>query len=271
MTATTTASDVVMEVHDLALSYPAQGAVPHPILSGFSLQLKAGEVVALLGPSGVGKSSLLRVLAGLHPADAGEVRIHNERVTAPHPRSSFVFQSACLLPWLTLEENVAFGLDFKHQPKLARAERRQRVQAAIEEVGLADARRAWPAELSGGMAQRASLARGIVRRPDILLLDEPFSALDEITRSDMQELLQHITARHHTAAILVTHDIDEALLLADRILLLGGRPARVMQAWAPALPRPRDEAAPELVALRGEIVRHMRRARSATLSARPLH
>src|SRR5690606_1015741 len=120
--------------------------------------------------------------------------------------SSFVCQDPSLLPWLTLEENVAFGLDFKHQPDIDKHELQARVDAAIEEVGLGEARGRYPAQLSGGMAQRAALARSLARQPEILLLDEPFSALDEVTRADMQQLLQDITARHGAAAILVTHD-----------------------------------------------------------------
>ncbi|TAL75233.1 MAG: ATP-binding cassette domain-containing protein [Rhodanobacter sp.] len=252
----------LLDASHIALSYGRHGQVRYPVLRDFSLQLRAGEIVAVLGPSGAGKSSLLRVLGGLQKPDRGSVRVRGEVLHDTHPRVSLMFQDPCLLPWLTLEENVGFGLDFARQPVLDRNERRRRVHALIDEVGLTSALGRYPSELSGGMAQRVALARSLVRRPELLLLDEPFSALDEITRGEMQQLLLVLAKRSQTAAVLVTHDIDEALLLADRILLLGGVPAELLGEWTLAAAQPRDAVSGELTRMRVDIVQALRAART---------
>lgn len=270
----------VIVAQDITLKYGSAKGVAQPVLGGFSMHVRAGEVVAVLGPSGVGKSSLLRVLAGLQQADAGQVAVHGQVMRKPHPRVGTVFQNACLLPWLTLEQNVGFGLDFGRQPSLDPATRRERIDRAIEEVDLLHARRHFPAQLSGGMAQRTALARCLARQPQVLLLDEPFSALDAITRHQMQQLLQQIITRHRTAAVLVTHDLDEALMLADRIILIGGRPAGLAGEWTmrparfdrhpPDATLPRGESLASLSEVRAEIVQIMRQARhdASSLSQR---
>lgn len=251
----TPGQDVVLQAKHITLSYASART---PVLENFSFALQAGEIVALVGKSGVGKSSLLRVLAGLQSTARGEVLVHGETLTGPHPELAFVFQNPCLLPWLNLEQNVAFGLDFKHQPVLSADNRRQRVRDAIAEVGLSAALHHRTSELSGGMAQRAALARALARQPRILLLDEPFSALDEVTREDMQHLLRRVVQRHAMSALIVTHDIDEALLLADRVLLLGGSPGRLLGEWRVDIPEPREEALRELAELRISIMETLR-------------
>lgn len=247
----------VLSARGIELRYPGASA---PVLRDFGLTLFSGEIIALLGPSGVGKSSLLRVLGGLQTANAGDVEMRGETLRSVNPRVAVAFQDPSLLPWLSLEANVAFGLDFKSQPRLSRDERQARVDAAIAEVGLSHARRLYPSALSGGMAQRTALARCLARKPDVLLLDEPFGALDEVTRKDMQDLLLKVVEDFDAAAFLVTHDIDEAMLVADRVLLLGGSPAHEIGAWRIDMPRPRHDFVAELGALRIEILQVLRDA-----------
>ena len=174
------------------------------VLAEVDLTIAPGEVVALLGGSGSGKSTLLRVLAGLDAEAGGEIAVGGTMAV--------VFQEHRLLPWKRVADNIALGLS---GPDVA-----DRVRRALAEVGLPDRRRAWPGELSGGQAQRVAVARALVRNPDLLLLDEPFGALDALTRLKMQQLLRRLRAEHGFAALLVTHDVDEAVLLADRILVL---------------------------------------------------
>jgi len=247
-------ASLALQGRGLGLRYRAAA----PVFSGVSIDVFHGEIVALLGASGCGKSSLLRLLAGLSPPSEGEVEFLGQRLAAPHPRAALVFQQAALLPWLSVEANVGFGLDFKHQPKLDRAERRSRIAAALEAVGLAGEGGLSPSQLSGGMAQRVALARALARQPRLLLADEPFSALDAVTRAGMQALLVDVVRRWDTAALLVTHDLDEAILVADRIVLMGGRPGAVQRTWNVDIDRPRTADPDRVAALRLEILQALR-------------
>lgn len=238
----------LVQVRDVSLDYAARSVLRH-----VAFHVRAGELVSIIGPSGSGKSTLLRVIAGLLKATAGQVIVDGTPLAGPRPDVALAFQDPCLLPWLSVERNVGFGLDFTRQPHLTRAARRARVSDALEEVGLANAHALMPRQLSGGMAQRTALARCLARQPRALLLDEPFSALDEVTRTDMQQLLVKVVEDTHAATILVTHDIDEALLVSDRVVLLGPRGTLLAQ-WDVDVPAPRAAQVHALGALRIEIL-----------------
>jgi len=248
------AAETVLDAEALSFAYAGAG----PTFAGVSLGIRRREIVCLLGGSGCGKSTLLRVLAGLEAPSTGQVRFLGAPQDRPHPRSALVFQQASLLPWLNVAGNAGFGLDFKHQPRIEAPARRARVQAALEAVGLQGRERAWPTELSGGQAQRVALARALAREPELLFADEPFSALDAITRAEMQALLVEVVHRWHAAVLLVTHDIDEAILVADRILLMGGRPGRVVREWTVDIDHPREDRPEAVTALRLQILAALR-------------
>jgi NitT/TauT family transport system ATP-binding protein len=222
------------------------------VLANVDLDVAPGELVSIIGASGTGKSTLLRIAAGLIAPHAGSVRVDGAPLDGPRPDVALAFQDACLLPWLSVGRNVAFGLGFRRQPRLPRRERDARVLAALEAVGLTHAAHFAPHQLSGGMAQRAALARALARAPRTLLLDEPFGALDEVTRADMQRLLVRVVRESAAATLLVTHDIDEALLVSDRVAVLG--PAGIVLDLAVTVPAPRDAQVEALGALRVQLV-----------------
>ncbi|MBV8696810.1 MAG: ABC transporter ATP-binding protein, partial [Bradyrhizobium sp.] len=204
-------------------------------LERFSAEIRLGEIVAIIGGSGCGKSTLLRAIAGLDPATSGAVTLDDIAITAPHEKIGIIFQEPRLLPWLSVADNIGFGLS-----ELPLDVRRERVARALDRVGLTDKARAWPRELSGGQAQRVAIARALVPQPEVLLLDEPFSALDAFTRRDLQDHLLDLWADTRPTLVLVTHDVDEAVVLADRVLVMRPRPGRLFQEIQINLGRPRD-------------------------------
>lgn len=219
-----------------------------PVLDDISLDVAEGEFVCLLGPSGCGKSTLLSTMAGFLSPTGGEIKINGEVVHGPDPRRIFVFQERGVFPWLTVEGNIAFGLF--HLPA---AERRQRVAHYVKMVGLEGFEKAYPPALSGGMKQRLEVARALAVNPDMLFLDEPFGALDSITRLVMRGELLRIWEAERKTIIFVTHDIDEAVQLADRVVVMSARPATIQQIVHIDIPHPRDISSPRYLELRDGI------------------
>ena len=217
------------------------------VLRGIDLDVREGEFLCILGPSGCGKSTLLNILAGFLAPTAGMVEAAGEPVRGSDPRRIFVFQERGTFPWLTVEGNIAFGIQ-----KLPREEREARVRQYVEAVGLLGFEKSYPAELSGGMRQRLEVARALAVKPDMLLLDEPFGALDGITRMTMRRELLRV--RERKTILFVTHDIDEAVQLADRIVILSPRPATIQAVIPVALEHPRDLSSPGYLALRNNLL-----------------
>ena len=204
-------------------------------LDGVSLGVAPGEILVVIGGSGCGKSTMLRAISGLDTPTQGKVVLDGVPITGPHEKIGIIFQEPRLLPWLTVADNVGFGLEQR-----PREERRERVARVLARVGLADKAKVWPRELSGGQAQRVAIARALVPRPQVLLLDEPFSSLDAFTRADLQVGLLDLWAELKPTLVMVTHDVEEAIVLADRIMVMRPRPGRVYDEIACDLSRPRD-------------------------------
>ncbi|HKT93858.1 MAG TPA: ABC transporter ATP-binding protein [Paraburkholderia sp.] len=221
------------------------------VLDDVTLHVRPGEFVSVLGASGCGKSTLLRLIAGLDAGYSGAIMMRGERVGDTSLERGIVFQDHRLFPWLTAEQNILAAL--RNAPLSAR-EKREAVAEHIALVGLAGFERAYPHQLSGGMAQRVAIARGLVNRPRVLLLDEPFGALDALTRSRLQNELLRIWERERITMILVTHDVDEAIYLGDRVVTMAPRPGRIRRIVDVTLPRLRERADPRFVRLRDEIL-----------------
>jgi len=226
-----------IEIRDVAVTFVGAGPQRLLALDGIDLAIQPGQVVALIGPNGSGKSTLLRVIAGLLAPDRGSVAIDGEAVAGPGPRVGLVFQEPRLLPWRTTAENIGYPLELSGMP---RPEREERVARVSQMVGLEGAATLIPSRLSGGMRQRAALARTLATEPAVLLLDEPFSALDELTRERLNMELLEIAAREGVTVLIVTHSVQEAIFLADRVVVLSDRPGRIVADLGIELPRPRS-------------------------------
>lgn len=210
-------------------------------LDGIDLEVKQGEIISLVGTSGCGKSTLLRIIAGLDFPTVGQVRIDNEPIVAPHAEVGIIFQEPRLMPWLTVQQNIQFGLE-----GVSKIEKNHRTKLILNRVGLTDFADALPRQLSGGMAQRVAIARALITKPFILLLDEPFSALDAFIRMKLQDHLLSVWEYDRPTMVLVTHDLEEALMLSDRILVLRGNPGRIHREFILDLPRPRKRTDSQL-------------------------
>lgn len=240
---------MALSISDVSHAFDLDGSVL-PVLDSIRLTVKPGEFVALLGPSGCGKSTLLRLIAGLEAPRAGRIVGDGAVITEPHPSRVVVFQDPTLFPWRTVSENVSLGLEARGL--LGR--QRHRVTQALELVGLEGFGKAYPHQLSGGMAQRAALARALVNDPRLLILDEPLGKLDSLTRLTMQSELVRLWQRAEFTTLLVTHDIEEALVMATRVVVFSQRPARVLEDLPVDRPYPRHRDDPVLVDLRHRIL-----------------
>jgi NitT/TauT family transport system ATP-binding protein len=241
-----------LSIRDVSHHFELHGQ-PLPVLDRVSLEIGPGELVALLGPSGCGKSTLLRLVAGLDSPSAGNLLVDDHRIEGPDPTRVVVFQDPTLYPWRTVRGNVALGLEARG---LSRTQS-NRVDEALQLVGLAGFDNAYPHQLSGGMAQRTALARALVNDPKLLILDEPLGQLDSLTRLAMQSELVSLWERSGFTALLVTHDVEEALFLAGRVILLTERPAHIKAEIVNDLSYPRHRGDPHLAELRHQVFTHL--------------
>src|SRR5260370_5196936 len=232
---------------DLWMSFPGKDGGPVDVLAEISLGVLEREFICIVGPSGCGKSTLLNIAAGFIPASRGEVLVGGARVVGPDPRRIFIFQENGVFPWLTVEQNIGFGLG-----RRPAAERRRIIAHYTEMMGLSGFGGSYPRELSGGMKQRVELARALAAEPEVLYMDDPFGALDYLTRLRMRSELVRIWQRETKTVLFVTHDVEEAVQLADRVVVLGPRPARIRAIVPIDLPPPRDVDHPRYRPLRDE-------------------
>jgi len=240
-----------LEIRGLCKSFVINGGA-HSVLSEIDLDIAPGEFVVIVGESGSGKTTLLRIIAGLESPDRGSVAVNSRAVDGVGAGRVMVFQEPRLLPWLSVRKNVSFGLELRNRP---REDVRRKVDAALQLVGLGAFASAYPSQLSGGMAQRVGIARALVTDPEILLLDEPLGALDAMTRMRMQRELERLWQESALTTIMVTHDIEEAVYLADTIVVMGSGRAGFDDVVRVGLPRPRDRSDPEFVELRETLLK----------------
>lgn len=250
----------MLTVQQLRKTY-GKGPSEFLAIAEVDLAVADGELVCVVGPSGCGKTTLLKCIAGLSAPDSGRVEVGDVQVAAPHPAMAVVFQEygRSLFPWLTVQENVDLPLKARRMPK---AERRERVVASLSSLGMDGSLDRYPWQLSGGMQQRVAIARALVCAPQILLMDEPFASVDAQTREDLEDLVLRVRREYQTAVLFITHDIDEAVYLADRVVVLSGSPTRVRTVYQVDLPDPRSQgetkALPDFTRLRSAVYHSLR-------------
>lgn len=240
----------ILEIRDLHKDFHIKGQ-RFQVLSGVNLTVRSGELVAIVGASGCGKSTLLKLITSLEPITSGEILLDGEQVSGPSPKCSMIFQEARLFPWLTVAQNIGFVIP----DSVPKAEKKKMVDYYTELVGLTEFKNAVPNQLSGGMQQRVSIARALATRPELLLLDEPFGALDAFTRMSMQQELLRIWEQDKTTMVIVTHDIDEAIVLSNRVVIMGKNPGVVRKIVDVDLPFPRSRTDEAFLAIRGTIMK----------------
>ncbi|MBR5965176.1 MAG: ABC transporter ATP-binding protein [Treponema sp.] len=242
-------SESILEIKSVNRTYKDEDAVVN-VLSDVNLTVNRGELVSIIGLSGCGKTTLLRLIAGLDKPQSGELLLNGERITKPSPSRGYVFQKEGLFQWLTVEQNIAFGLKARRVYR----ENKDKVKKFISLIGLDGFEKSYPHQISGGMAQRVAIARALINDPDLLLLDEPMGALDSFTRADIQDKLLEIKKKENVTMILVTHDIDEAIYLSDRIIIMTPRPGRISEILNVSFPHPRHRGGTEFLAARRNIL-----------------
>lgn len=244
-----------LQVKNIDKTYPVRGKQRLTVLDDISFQILPREFVCLVGSSGCGKSTLLNIIAGLTPPSAGDVFVDGVPVTGrPGSDRGMVFQGYTLYPWLTVEQNVAFGLQFQKMPK---AEQQERVRYFLDVVGLSRFAKSYPKQLSGGMKQRVAIARALANEPAVLLMDEPFGALDAQTKEQMQAFLLELWEKTHVTVLMITHDVEEAIYLAQRVYVMGVNPGHIQQEIAIPLPEHRDldiKLTSEFVGIKRQII-----------------
>jgi NitT/TauT family transport system ATP-binding protein len=253
-------TDSIIKIENVFKEYKVPNGQNVKALSGVSLEVSKNEFVCLVGPSGCGKTTLLNIVAGLEPFDSGKVTMHGENIIGPGPERGVIFQQYALFPWMTVRKNIEYGMKFLRAPngkiRYDEKEKREIADYYIKMVNLTGFENSFPKALSGGMKQRVAIARAYAQSPEVLLMDEPFGALDAQTRAQLQEDLLHTWQEEKKTVLFITHDVDEAVLLATRVVILSARPGRIKEIVDISLPYPRNQATkmdPEFIKYRNYI------------------
>ena len=248
----------ILKIREVSRTFIDPNGNEKRVLDNINLSVFRGEFISILGSSGCGKTTLLRLIAGLDAVQEGKILLDGERIKGTDPKRGYVFQQGCLFPWLTIEDNIAMGLKARGVYK----QNKHRVQEFIDKIGLTGFEKNFPHQISGGMAQRVAIARALINDPELLLLDEPMGALDSFTRADIQNMLLDLRKERNTTMILVTHDIDEALYLSDRIVIMTPRPGRISEVLEISDSFPRDRGSSIFLEKRAKILERFNLARS---------